>query len=310
MLLTAEISSVFFLFKLVLLTLMQSKQLKLTHLVIFLCLFVFAFSTHGTANQKDGLLKIYFFDVGQGDAIFIEAPNGNQVLVDGGPDNAVVQKLGETMPFYDKDIDMVVLTHSDADHITGLIEVLERYDVEKIAYSNIIRRSALYNAWQEAVAEEGADIIDPVAGKIIDLGNGATLTILHPTESLIGKVLEKTNNYSVVLMLKYGESEILLTGDIEAKAERQIILSGANLDADILKVAHHGSKTSTIEEFLYEVSPQVAVIQVGAKNRYGHPTQEVLNRLENFGMKLYRTDVDGGVKVVSDGVNYLVNTVK
>src|SRR3989338_3978671 len=119
---------------------------------------------------------------------------------------------------------------------------------------------------------------------------------------------EKTNNDSVVLMLKYGETEILLTGDIEAKAERQIILSGANLDADILKVAHHGSKTSTIEEFLYEVSPQVAVIQVGAKNRYGHPTKEVLGRLESFGSKLYRTDVDGDIKIISDGQNYQVIT--
>src|SRR3989338_920196 len=286
------------------------KRLKLYHLVILLCLFVFSISTYSTANQKDGLLKIYFFNVGQGDAIFIETPNGNQVLVDGGPDNSVLQKLGETMPFYDKDIGLVVLTHSDADHLTGLIGVLERYEVENVIYSNIVRKSALYNAWREAVTEEGANIIDPVAGKVIDLGNSVTLSIIHPAESLSGKVMEKVNNESVVLMLKYGETEILLTGDIEAKAERQIILSGANLDADILKVAHHGSKTSTLAEFLYEVSPQVAVIQVGTKNRYGHPTQEVLSRLENFGVKLYRTDVDGGVKVISDGVNYLINTVK
>jgi len=284
------------------------KQLKLTHLVILLCFSVFAFSTYSIAQEKDGLLKIYFLDVGQGDAIFIETPNGNQVLVDGGPDNSVLQKLGETMPFYDKDIGLVVLTHSDADHLTGLIGVLERYEVENVIYSNIVRKSALYNAWREAVTEEGANIIDPVAGKVIDLGNSVTLAIIHPAESLSGKVMEKVNNESVVLMLKYGETEILLTGDIEAKAERQIILSGANLDADILKVAHHGSKTSTIEEFLYEVSPQVAVIQVGAKNRYGHPTKEVLGRLESFGSKLYRTDVDGDIKIISDGQNYQVIT--
>src|SRR3989338_8483580 len=263
---------------------MQFRKFSLIHLVIILCLSIFVFSTHSIASSKDGLLKIYFFDVGQGDAIFIETPNGNQVLVDGGPDNSVLQKLGKTMPFYDKDIDLVVMTHSDADHITGLIEVLEKYEVKNIVYSNIVRKSALYDAWQYAVAEEGADIIDPMAGEIVDLGNGVTLTVLHPTESLTGKVLEKTNNDSVVLMLKYGETEILLTGDIEAKAERQIILSGANLGADILKIAHHGSKTSTIEEFLYEVSPQVAIIQVGAKNRYGHPTSEVLKRLEEYGI--------------------------
>src|SRR3989344_1839673 len=233
----------------------MSRQLKLIHLVILLCLVVFSFSTYSIASQKDGLLKVYFFDVGQGDAIFIEAPNGNQVLVDGGPDNAVLQKLGETMPFYDKDIDVVVLTHSDADHVTGLIEVLDRYEVKNIIYSNVIRVSSLYGAWQEAVAKEESNIIDPVAGKIIDVGNGVSLLISNPSESLNGQARDKTNDDSVVLMLKYGETEILLTGDIEAKTERRIILNGADLDSDILKVAHHGSKTSTIEEFLYEVSP-------------------------------------------------------
>jgi len=285
---------------------MQFKKLSLTHIVIFLCLSVFTFSIYSIAREKDGLLKVYFFNVGQGDAIWIEAPNGNQVLIDGGPDNAVLQRLGETMPFYDKNIDMVVATHSDADHITGLIGVLDRYEVENIVYSNIVRKSSLYDAWQEAVEKEGANIIDPVAGKVIDLGNKVTLTILHPAESLDGVAKEKVNNDSVVLTLKYGETQILLTGDIEAKAERQIILSGADIDADILKVAHHGSKTSTLDEFLYEVSPKVAVIQVGANNRYGHPTQEVLSRLENFGVKLYRTDIDGNIKVTSDGKNYKI----
>ena len=303
----------------------MNRQFKLIHLVILLCLSVFTFSTYSIASQKDGLLKIYFFDIGQGDAIFIETPNGNQVLIDGGPDNAVIHKLGETLPFFDKSIDLVVLTHSDADHITGLIEVLTRYEVENIVYSNIVRKSSLYNAWQEAVAKEGTGVIDPVGGlsrgrsaelsrspgrggKVLDLGNGVTLTILHPAESLTGKIMSKVNNESVVLMLKYGETEILLTGDIEAKAERQIILNSADLNADILKVAHHGSKTSTSAEFLSAVNPQITVIQVGAKNRYGHPTKEVLKRLDDYGIKYYRNDVDGDIKVVSDGQRYQIIT--
>lgn len=280
------------------------KNLNIIHVIVILVLFVFALSTNSIASQKDGLLKVYFFDVGQGDAVFIETPNGNQVLIDGGPDNTVLQKLGEVMPFYDKDIDVVIMTHSDADHVTGLLEVLNRYEVEHIIYSDIVRKSTLYNAWQKAVAQEGANIIDPVAGKIIDLGNGITVTIVYPLESIAGKVMKKTNNNSVVLMLKYGESEILLTGDIEKQAERALILSSISLDADILKIAHHGSKTSTIEEFIFEVSPQVAIVQVGAKNRYGHPSQEVLSRLENFGIPYYRTDIDGDIKVISDGQNF------
>lgn len=283
------------------------KQLKLIHLVILLCLSVFAFSTYSTAQEKDGLLKVYFLDVGQGDAIFVETPNGNQVLIDGGPDSKVLQELAEVMPFYDRDIDLVVMTHSDSDHVAGLIEVLERYEVKNIVYSNIIRKSALYNIWQTAVAREEVNIIEPMAGKEIDLGNGVILTTIHPGEPLAGQAMEKTNNNSVVLMLSYGEMEVLLTGDIEAKAERKIILSGATLDADILKIAHHGSKTSTTPELLRAVSPEVAIIQVG-KNRYGHPTPEVLSRLEKSGIKYYRNDLDGTIKVVSDGESYQILT--
>ncbi|MBI2064125.1 MAG: MBL fold metallo-hydrolase, partial [Candidatus Yanofskybacteria bacterium] len=262
-------------------------------------------ATANAAGQKDGLLKIYFLDVGQGDSIFIEAPNGNQVLVDGGPDNSVLSELGKVMSFYDRDIDIVILTHSDADHITGLIEILDRYDVKNVVYSDIIRKSALYNAWQDVVAEEGANIIDPIAGKTINLGNDIILTIIYPGESLAGKTMEKTNNNSVITMLKYGETEVLLTGDIEKQTERSVVLNGMSVDADILKVAHHGSKTSTIEEFLTAVSPEVAIIQVG-KNRYGHPTREVLDRLEKSGIKYYRNDLDGTIKIVSDGENYQV----
>ena len=250
-------------------------------------------------------MKIYFFDVGQGDAIFIETPSGNQVLIDGGPDSKVIQELAKVMPFYDREIDMVLMTHSDADHVAGLVEVLVRYDVKNVVYSDIIRKSSLYKEWQETVAKEDANIIDPVAGKTIDLGNEVILTILNPMESLAGKAIEKTNNDSIALIFKYGEIEVLLTGDIEAKAERQILLSGADIDADILKIAHHGSKTSTTPEFLSEVSPEIAFIQVG-KNRYGHPTQDVLKRLENFGIKYYRTDLDGTVKIISDGESYQV----
>ena len=284
---------------------MQFKKPSLIHLVIILCLFVFAFSTYSYASQKDGLLKVYFLDVGQGDAIFIETPSGNQVLIDGGPDSKVIQELAKVMPFYDREIDMVLMTHSDADHVAGLVEVLVRYDVKNVVYSDIIRKSSLYKEWQETVAKEDANIIDPVAGKTIDLGNEVILTILNPMESLAGKAIEKTNNDSIALIFKYGEIEVLLTGDIEAKAERQILLSGADIDADILKIAHHGSKTSTTPEFLSEVSPEIAFIQVG-KNRYGHPTQDVLKRLENFGIKYYRTDLDGTVKIISDGESYQV----
>ncbi len=284
------------------------RKLSLVHLVIFLCLSVFAYSTNSIASQKDGLLKIYFFDIGQGDSIFIETPNGNQILIDGGPDNTIVQKLGETMPFYDKDIDLVILSHPHADHSVGLIEVLKRYDVKNIIEAKEDYESSDFIAWRNVVKNEGAKIIEAIAGRVLNLGNNVTLTILYPFESADSVETKKPHDYTVATVLKYKDFDIILTGDMEEKVERRLILAGYDLDSDVLKVGHHGSKTSTSEEFLSAVSPEVAVIQVGAKNRYGHPSPEILKRLEDYDIKYYRNDVDGDIKLVSDGSSYKVIT--
>ena len=281
------------------------RKFSLIHFVVLLCLSVFAFSTHSTASQKDGLLKIHFFDVGQGDSIFIEAPNGNQVLVDGGPDNRVLSELAKAMPFYDRDIDVVVASHPHADHIFGLIEVLDRFEVANIIEAKDRYVSPVFDKWQEKVGKEGARETEALAGKVIDLGNDVYLKILYPFKSYDGTVLKKPHEANVVVMLEYKELEVLLTGDMEMSVERQLLLNGSDISAEILKVGHHGSKTSSGDSFLDSINPEVAVIQVG-KNSYGHPTQEVLSRLENFGIKYYRTDLDGTVKVVSDGESFQV----
>ena len=282
------------------------RKLSFIHLIVLLCLSVFAFSTHSTAQEKDGLLKVYFMDVGQGDAIFIETPNGNQVLIDGGLDNKVIQELSKVMPFYDRDIDMIIASHPHADHVAGLIEVLERYDVKNVLQAKEDYNSPVVPVWIEAVRNEGANEIEAISGNVIDLGNGATLTIIHPFISVAGTLLKNPHDAVVVAILKYGALEVMLTGDMEAKVERRLMLEGYDLKSDILKVGHHGSKTSTTSEFLSAVAPEVAFIQVGAKNRYGHPSPEVLSRLEKFGIKYYRNDLDGTVKVVSDGQSYQI----
>src|SRR3989338_7332102 len=205
---------------------MQSRQLKLIHLIILLCLSVFAFSTYSTASQKDGLLKVYFFDIGQGDAMFIETPSGYQILVDGGPDNKVLSKLGEVMPFWDKDIDVVVASHPHADHIVGLIDVLNKYEVKNITEAKETYNSSEFKGWQDAVNNEHANNIEAIAGKVIDLNDGVTLTILHPFESVVGMTTDKPHDDGVVIILKYDELEVMLTGDMEAKVERRLILAG------------------------------------------------------------------------------------
>ena len=285
---------------------MQSGQLKLVHLVITLCLSVFAFSINSTASQKDGLLKVYFLDVGQGDAIFIETPNGNQILIDGGPDSKVIQELAKVMSFYDKEIDLVVASHPHADHIAGLIEVLKRYDVNNILEAKDLYDSPQFNEWHQAVTSEHTNQIEAIAWKIINLGEDVDLIILYPLKSYDGITLKKPHEANVIAMLRYKNFRILLTGDAEASAEKEMINNGQDIDADVLKVGHHGSKTSTTTNFLEKVSPEVAFIQVGAKNRYGHPTAEVLSRLEKSGIKYYRNDLDGTIKLMSDGKSYKI----
>ena len=283
---------------------MFSKQLKLGHLVALLCLFVFAFSAHSIASNKDGLLRVYFLDVGQGDSVFVETPNGNQVLIDGGPDNKVLQELAKVMPFYDREIDMIVLSHPHADHATGLISVLERYDVKNIVQAKEDYFSPVVTAWQEVVKNEKANETEAIAGKIIELGSGVVLKIIYPKESLAEQTVKNPNNSSVVMMLDYKDTEILLVGDIEAKIEKELL--NDDIEADVLKVGHHGSKTSTTASFLEKVSPQVAFIEVGSKNKFGHPAFEVIQRLEKNEIKYYRTDLDGHTEMVSDGQSFKI----
>jgi len=282
------------------------KKLNLWYIIALISLLVFALSTYSWANQRDGLLKVYFLDVGQGDSIFIESPTGDQVLIDGGPDNKVLEKLGKYMPINDRSIDLVISTHKHADHISGLLGVLDRYDVQSIIDTKENDDSAESRAWDYSVKKEGAKEIEAIAGDFVDLGDGVVLKILYPFESLINNKASNENNNSVVMMLEYKNVRLLLTGDIEATVENKLIANGVDLTADVIKVAHHGSKTSSTESFLTSVGPQVGFIEVGENNIYKLPSQEILSRLEKFGIKYYRSDTDGDVELVSDGINFKI----
>ncbi|MDP2648173.1 MAG: ComEC/Rec2 family competence protein [Candidatus Yanofskybacteria bacterium] len=259
-------------------------------------------------KRQDGLLKVYFFDVGQGDAIFIQAPNGRQVLVDGGPNNTVLQNLSKAMSPKDRNIDVVLLSHPHADHVSGLVDVLDRYQINYIVQAKENYDSSEFRAWQDAVSRENAIEIEAIAGKVFDLGMGARLTILHPANSAAGITTDDPHKHMVVVQLEYGDAKILLTGDMEADVER-FLASRINIRADVLKVGHHGSKTSTSELFLNAVNPQAAVIQLGDKNRYGHPSKIVLDRLESLGIPYYRTDLQDNIELQTDGSTIAI-TVK
>ena len=251
----------------------------------------------------DNFLEVTFFDVGQGDAIFIETPYKNQILIDGGPNSMILEKLAEEMPFWDKTIDLIILTHPDADHVTGLLSVLESYNVERILWTGIVRDTSQYDKWKELIQEENAEIIIAHSSQEIKIGK-VSLDILYPFQSLEGEEIKDSNDTSIVSRLIFGNNSFLFTGDATKVSENKI-MSNADLNSDILKVGHHGSKTSTSPKFLENVSPDIAVISCGKDNPYKHPHEIVLKNLEEFGIKILRTDQDGDIKIISNG-NYLI----
>jgi competence protein ComEC len=254
--------------------------------------------------NSNNALKVYFLDVGQGDSAFIKTPENHQILIDGGPDSSVLIKLSENMPFWDKSIDLVILTHPEKDHMQGLLNVLQIYKADYILWSGVKKSAPEYTAWLNVLNKQkkaGAKIIIAEAGQEIKAGSVLIYT-LSPLENIEGKELKNTSNDTgVVSKIIFGRNSFLFTGDISSVAEKNLVNSGEDLSADVLKVAHHGSKYSTADLFLENVKPKIAVISVGAKNTYGHPTPEALQRLGNFGIKVLRTDINGDIKLVSDG---------
>jgi len=268
-------------------------------------------------------LEVNFFDVGQGDAIFIETPQRHQILIDGGPDSIILEKLSKEMPFWDRSIDLIILTHPEKDHLVGLLEVLKKYKVENILWTGVIRETAEYKEWKKLIAKEGAKIVLAKSDRRILLGSDPInrIEILYPFENLEGKVFKDSNNTSIINKLVFGENSFLFTGDAYKDVEGELLLNlvKQQLNSDILKIAHHGSKTSTSDEFLENVSPEYAIISVGKKkdllpdcdnkerNIFGHPNCEVLERLKKFGINILRTDIDGDIKITSDGKNYEIS---
>jgi competence protein ComEC len=252
-------------------------------------------------------LEVNFFDVGQGDAIFIETPTRHQILIDGGPSPKIIEKLAREIPFWDRSIDLIILTHPEKDHVTGLLEVLKRYKVENILWTGIVRDIPEYKEWLNLIGKEKANVKIARAGQKISCKNCKwKIEVFYPFESLEGEEFEDSNNTSIVNKLIFGNSSFLFTGDIYKDVEESLALTPFDLNSKILKVAHHGSKTSSSEKFLEKVLPEIAVISVG-ENKYGHPNKEVLEILEKYGIRVLRTDREGDIKIISDSKKYEVS---
>ena len=253
-------------------------------------------------SAPDDNLHVSFLDVGQGDAILIQKGN-TQVLVDGGPGGQSLNlALSGKMPFLDRTIELVVLTHPHDDHLTGLVEVLERYEVQHVLTTESESSLPLYAEWQRLIDEKNISYTLARRGQQIDI-DGVIIDILNPQTTYFDETGTDTDNNSIVLNISYGEIGFLLTGDIGQYAELELIKERLIPQTTVLKVGHHGSDSSTSLEFLNVCRPQIAVISVGEDNEYGHPDVEVIERLiETAGeTNLYRTDINGTLEYITDG---------
>jgi len=253
-----------------------------------------------SASTPSGVLTVAFLDVGQGDAIFVESPTGAQVLIDGGKGRSVLRGLGALMAPGDRSLDVVMATHPDLDHIGGLPEVFARYEVGLFLEPGVSDDGSDAAALYEAVAAEGLAPIQARAGMKLALGGGAFLEVLFPEGDVSAF---EVNTASIIVRVVYGDTSFMLSGDAPSSIETYLAgKHGTRLSSQVLKLGHHGSKTSTGEAFLGAVLPNHAVISAGCDNSYGHPHAEVLERLRRFQVETVSTCESGTIVFSSDGV--------
>ena len=255
------------------------------------------------SGKTSGQLEMHVLDVGQGSAMLLITPSGHTVLIDGGAHTGVVRELGKHLAFWDRHIDTIVATHPDADHIGGLVPVLERYRVRHVYRPGVEAASDTATAFTSAIQASGAEEVLARRGQQLNFGDGAVLTFLFPDRNLESV---SPNDASVIGKVTFGETSLLFTGDAPERVEEYLVLLQDPLESDILLVGHHGSDTSSSELFLGSVAAEHAVVSRGCNNRFGHPHESVIARLVQFEMRVYDTCTDGGVSFYSDGVEVVV----
>lgn len=259
---------------------------------LLLCGFLlFVFS-----NDDENLAKVYFFDVGQGDSALIRTEKGQNILIDGGPDEKVVSELSAVLSVFDLQIDLLVLTHPHSDHVTGLNEVLDRFVVKSVAYSGALHTSPIFLLWLEKIKQKDIPLRIIEHSQKIFLSEKSSLEFLYPTKSLLNQRVENLNNSSLVARFVHGDSAVLFMGDAEVEIEKLLLQSKLGLTAQILKLGHHGSDTSSSENFLQAVSPDYAIVSAGQDNDFGHPSLRVVRRLERMGVQVLETSKEGRVE--------------
>ncbi|MDO8486675.1 MAG: hypothetical protein Q7S45_00035 [Candidatus Curtissbacteria bacterium] len=247
-----------------------------------------------------GKFKMIACDVGQGDGLLLISPGGKQVVVDGGAGKKILDCLSSHMPFWDRKVEMMVSTHPQKDHMEGLVAILGRYKVDMIVATGVVNKTQLFAVWQEEIKKSGARVYIPGAGDKFKV-DALDFDVLWPSWAKASEwqanAPRDLNETSIVMRASYGDFCVYLTGDLPKEILAKII----DKPCQVLKVVHHGSRTGTDQEVIDAIRPQLAIIQVGAKNQYGHPHKEVLDVLTANGVKILRNDLNGEIEVDSDG---------
>ncbi len=269
--------------------------------------------------SKEQKLRVSFLDVGQGDAIFIQTPSGKQMLIDGGANNKILARLSEEMSYFDKNIDVIEATHPDADHVTGLIPVLEKFKVSTILETKGIGHTQVFDDLQKHIDDEDGETHIAQSGDEIDFHDGVIVKVLHPSANYVAKK-DDTNDASISILVLYGEESFLLTGDLPSTSEPKLIAAGLSKSArggsasggnvTVYKAGHHGSKSSSGEQLLTYIRPEYAVISAGKDNKYGHPNPEALERLSKYSKEILSTIEKGTITFITDGKSVEVETEK
>ncbi len=280
----------------------KQKHILTSPLLLVVCVAILATLGYNFLQPASTALNLTFLDVGQGDAALATTPNGQNILIDGGPNDSIVAKLDKNIAFYDHRIDSVIVSHPHADHVTGLIAVAKKYQIGNVYMSGVVHTAPEYTAFLEELKTSNIAVRIVKAGDSLDFGDGIKLDFLFPLTKKENQKVDNLNNNSVVARLSWGRSSALFIGDLESEGQDELLASKQNLKSDILKVSHHGSKDSMNQAFLTAVSPRYAVISVGKDNQFGHPSKDALSLLSKVIM--YRTDYDSDVRfeLTEDGV--------
>lgn len=278
---------------------------KISLIVCFISIAATIFLWVIVLSHQKKELTVSFLNVGQGDAIFIESPTGRQVLVDAGPDVSVLRELGSQMHWYDKSIDMLIATHPDRDHIAGFPYIIDRYNVSYFVEPGAQNENGVQDVLNQKVLDHHLTKIIARRGMVFDIGGGVTISILYPDRD-VSHV--PSNDGSIVMKLTYGEDSFILTGDAPTETEAKILSRDSKtIRAQVLKLGHHGSRTSTSPLFLQAIHPTYAIVSAGVNNRYGHPHQEVIDMVKKFGATIFTTQKSGTIRFRSDGVTLTTN---